>query len=371
VTAPAVVDPLPAQNLGGKPGTYLHGLDLLRVVASTLVIYTHVAAWFSTRGHVWGFAAWVDDNVIGPLRLNPGLSFAGVATFLVVSGLVVTHVADRETPAQFFRRRLARILPLLVVITALAWLMINLGLRLEENGQRSLSVLDLVKGITLAGFFTAPQVVILPVAWTLLVQIAFYGYITATIPLLRRYPWIAPAAAAALVCVVLSWATGAPEAGIIRLGIIAAYLPVLCIGQVISLVRAGKIHGAAGGALGAVHFLLFVWADHMGNYTHTGTAHPRTLLLVVCGVLLGITVAGRLSRCALVKNWSSRTYAIYLLHPLCIYPILDMLVPRLGLLVSLLLALTLLGVLAEIFHRFLEMPVYRWFRGRERKRALR
>lgn len=359
-TLPAVLGGLPPRR------PYLHGLDLLRVIASVLVVYTHAANWFSTRGHEWWLAISVDSAVVEPLHLNPAMSFAGVAIFLLVSGVVVTYVGERETSRQFIRRRLTRILPLLAVITAVAWVLINLGLYVSESRQESLDLLDLLKGITLAGFFTTPEVVLLGVAWTLVNQIFFYAYASVTLPLLRHRAWIPSALAAALVCLVLSVTAGVQDVGVHRLGMIAAYFPVMCIGQLISLVTTRKISAVTGIALGSVHFLLFVWADKLGGYVATGNAHPRTLLLTIGLVVLAMGICGRVSRATVVRNWSSRTYAIYLLHPLCIYPIMDRLVPHIGEVASLLIALALLGVSTELCHRYVEMPANRWFRNREK-----
>lgn len=353
------------------PGArYLYGLDLLRVLASVLVVFTHIAGWYSTRGHEWWASAWADRDVIGPLHLNPNLSFLGVATFLVVSGLVVTHVADRETSSQFLRRRLVRIFPLLLLVSLAGWVMINLGAYMSESKQSSMDVLDLLSGSTLFGFFSTPELIIIGPAWTLLVQIFFYAFVAATIPLLRRQAWIPPALAAALVLVVLALTTGGEDVATRRFGIIAAYFPVLIIGMLISLVRAGKVTVPAGVGIGAVHFLLFVWADRLGGHFHTGIEHPRTLALVIGVVVLAMTAQDRISRARLTKSWSARTYAIYLLHPLCLYPVLDWLSPELGTDVALLLALLLLAAVTEVAHRWFEAPLNRWVRARDKRRQV-
>lgn len=344
-----------------------YGLDLLRVLASVLVVYTHIAGWYSTRGHEWWASAGVDQDVIGPLHLNPNLSFVGVCTFLVVSGLVVTHVADRETSPQFLRRRLVRIFPLLLLVSLAAWVMINLGAYTSESKQSTMDALDLLSGSTLFGFFTTPELIIIGPAWTLLVQVFFYAFVAATIPLLRRHAWLPPALAAALVIVVLGLTTAGEDIDTRRFGVIAAYFPVLIIGMLISLVRAGKVSMPAGLGIGGAHFLLFVWADRIGGHFHTGTEHPRTLALVVGVVILAMAANDRVSRAKLTSAWSARTYAIYLLHPLCLYPMLDWLTPDLGTDLALLLALLLLVTMTELAHRFFEAPINRWVRAREKR----
>jgi peptidoglycan/LPS O-acetylase OafA/YrhL len=349
---------------------YLHGLDLLRAVASSLVVYTHLANWFATRRRSWWFSEWLHDGIVAPLHLNPNLSFAGVSLFLLISGVVVTHVAARETPGPFLRRRLVRIVPLLLLASVLAWLLVNVAGYRPESGQHSLDLGDLLTGMTLAGFFTTPEIILLGIAWTLLVQIVFYGYVAATMPLLRRRAWLAPALAAVLVCTALSLVTGSGSVAGHRIGMIAAFLPVLCIGQLISLARTGALRPVVAAMLGCVHFLLFVWADRLGEYMLSGNAFGRTLLLSTGVLLLTIGIRGRVSTSGPVRGWSARTYAIYLVHPLCLYPVLDRLAPVIGSGPALLVALVLLTIVTELAHRWFEMPVNRWFRRWERTRRI-
>jgi exopolysaccharide production protein ExoZ len=309
---------------------HLHGLDLLRVIASCLVVVTHIASWFTTRGHPWALVESANEEVVEPLRLSPNLSLFGVALFLIISGVVVTHVADREGPGQFLWRRLVRILPVLFAATFVAWCLVNLGLNLAWSGERSLTPGDLLATMTLAGFFMDPQVVLIGVTWTLLVQIAFYAYVALTIPFLRRHPWMPSAAAVVLVYVVLSLTSGTHSKPVHQIGVIAAYLPLLCIGQLMSLVRAGKVTPIAATAVGSMHFLLFVWADRIGGYTTTSDPGSRTIMLAVLVTLLLMRVNGPVSRSGLIKAWSRRTYTIYLVHQVTMYPILDLMVPRVG-----------------------------------------
>lgn len=360
---------MPAETSSTRSGAgYLYGLDVLRVIASTFVVYTHVANWYSTRKHNWLVSDWVDTALITPLHLNPAASFLGVGTFLLISGAVVTRVADRETSTQFLWRRMSRIAPLLVACGAAAWFLTNLGVFRAASGPESPSLLDLLLGTTLAGFFTTPELVLLGVTWTLLVQIAFYMYVAGTIPLLRSRPWVPPALLAAFECFLLSLVSDETGVAAHRIGIVAAYLPVLCLGQLITLVRAGKVHPTAASTIGIAHVFLFVWADKLGVYFRTGDSHPRTLLLVFGVVVLAMNIRGPISRSRITRHWAARTYAIYLLHPLCIYPIMDWLSPHLGTSLSLVCAISVLAVVTELAHRFVEQPVERWLRGRRNTR---
>jgi exopolysaccharide production protein ExoZ len=344
---------------------YLHGLDLLRVLASSMVVYAHLVGWFATRQRTWGPVDFVEQWVSRPLHLTTALLFDGVAVFMLISGVVVTQVADREGPGTFLYRRLVRVLPAMIVATTGIWIMINAGLPLAQSGQRSMSVGELFGSFVFAGFFHNPTYIPLGVVWTLLVQIAFYAYVAVTIPLLRRHPWVPPLAAATLSIVLLSVFSGPQAPGPHEIGALGTYLPVLCLGQLISLVRTGRVPPVAGAAIGAVHVGVFVWADKLG-YTFTGEGTVATLALAVLAVAALTPMRGPVFTAPLVRGWAKRTYAIFLVHQAAMYPLLDALAPRLGPGPSVLVSLVAAALAAEALFRFVEQPSVRWFRSRQR-----
>ncbi|MEU7480174.1 acyltransferase [Lentzea sp. NPDC042327] len=361
--------PTTAQARPRASGGYMHGLDLLRVIASTVGVYVHTANWFAVNQREFSFSDFVRTVLADPLQLNPHLSFTDVTIFMVISGMVVTHVADRERPGQFLLRRFGRIIPLLVVVLVISAVLINLGVFRAETKQTSLSFLDVLTGVTLAGFFTTPTVILVGVTWTLLLQITFYSYVAATMPLLRRRPWLPPAAAAALICLTLSLASGPQSDAVHRIGVIACFITLIFIGQLITLVRSGKVHVGTGLAIGTVHFGLFVWADKLGGYAYSGGGMVRTAFLCILLVLVMMYVGGPVTKSAFVKAWSARTYAIYLIHPVCIYPTLAALAPQIGNVPALLVALLLTAAVTEVLHRYVEMAVHRRIRRWEKKRS--
>lgn len=346
---------------------HLHGLDLLRVIASCAVVFTHVLAWFAGANEGWWAWTWTRWVSADTLNLHPWMSFVGVAFFFVISGVVVTHVTGRETSGQFLRRRLTRLAPLLFVVTFIGWSLINLGLRISPAEEGPLGVDKLLLGMVLGTSFTEPQVVLLAITWTLRVQVLFYVLVALSIPLLRRRAWVPPLVIAVLSCLTLLAAPHHEVFGEHFTGF-ATYLPVLCLGQIISLVHSGKVRPLVGVALGAAHFLLVVWADKLG-LTFQGNGVPRTVLLVVLVVVVLMKARDRLSRSAFVKAWAKRTYAIYLVHVCAIYPVFDALMPHLdeNLVVVIGLAVTFLAT--EALHRWVEMPAERTIRRWERRRS--
>ncbi|NUT98906.1 MAG: acyltransferase [Saccharothrix sp.] len=350
-----------------RAGDYLHGLDLLRVIGSCAVVLTHLTSWFRLHDRDFWMVTWVEHGLVRPLHLNPETPFVGVAIFLVISGVVVTHVAGREAPLPFLRRRLLRLIPLLWVVTVVAWIALKLGFHYEALEPEDVGVGDLFRNMALVGFFGKPPVVVVGVAWTLLVQVGFYVYVATTIPVLRRWPWIPPLAAAPL-CFVFILATFDTKISAIgEVSGLIGYLPLLCVGQLVSLVHSRKIAPWAGVAIGSAHFLVIVWVDKLGRFASLGDAVPRTLLIAVLLTVLLVRMDGPVSRSAFVKGWAKRTYAVYLVHMLAMYPLFTWLLPYVDSTLLALLGIASVALLTEVAHRFVEAPADRAIRKWERR----
>ncbi|MBW4719534.1 acyltransferase family protein [Saccharothrix obliqua] len=350
---------------------YMHGLDLLRVIGSCAVVLTHLTAWYGLKDPGFWVVTAVQEGVVGTLHLNDHLHFFGVAVFLVVSGVVVTHVADRESPGQFLRRRVVRLIPLLWAATLLGWLAIKFGLYRTSADPAALGFGDLAANLVLGGFFLSPPVVVLGVTWTLLIQIGFYAYVAATIPVLRRLPWAAPLAAAPLCFVVVLATFDVSVPGLSQVGSLIGYLPLLCLGQLVSLVHSRKIAPLTGIAIGVAHFAVVVWVDKLYRYSGMGEAVPRTLLFGVLLTVLLVSMDGPVCRSPFVRGWAKRTYAVYLVHIPAMYPLLGLLTPLVGPTLATVAGLAAVAAVTEVLHRFVEVPADRAIRRWERRKRER
>ncbi|APU12162.1 MULTISPECIES: acyltransferase family protein [Actinoalloteichus] len=349
---------------------YHAGLDLLRVLMAVAVVYTHLAIWLGSNEILWPGHTIVHRGLTTPLNLNLNLSFVGVGSFLLISGIVITRVADRESPTRFLARRLVRILPAMWLVTIAMYFLVQAEL-VSPEGDSTGGPADILTNLTLTTYFQQPSVVLLGVTWTLVVQLLFYTYIACTIPLLRRWAWLPPLLGAALISVAQSWA--AAHEGIIafRIGMFTSYLPVLFIGQLIALAYSRRIPLPAAVGLGLAHFGLFLSADLLQDYITTGVAHTRTLLLLVLVVMLVMNSSGRLATAPMISALSKRSYSVYLVHTACIYPIMGLMTPRFGPGLAILVSMTAVVVATELLHRCVEMPPVRLHRRWERRRDRR
>jgi peptidoglycan/LPS O-acetylase OafA/YrhL len=335
---------------------YLHGLDLLRVVGAVIIVYTHLGQWISGKKRHTPIGDFV-NFATGPLHIRADLDFIGVALFLLVSGLVSTKVSFREKPAEFMRRRSVRIMPPLWAGVLLSFVIVATGLVPEMVRAEAATFDNLWKNLWFGAYFIPGAVVLLPAIWTLLIQMLFYAYTASTIPLLRRWPWLPSALAASLISVTTSLV---PQGGTGPLRTMMAVIPILFIGQLISLAHTKKVRLDVALLLGAVHFMLFVRADLVGNgIFRPGGGYHVCLLIMIMVVLLCMTADGPVVRSAVVKTLAKRTYSVYLVHMPVSFAVMTLLNKVIGTAWAAAVAFAAMALATEGFYRLVEGPLER------------
>lgn len=205
-------------------------LDALRGVAVLMVVYDHLfaVAGETMVGGAFAPVAYVREWLTGPLIIIQDFGWFGVCLFFLISGFVITHSARRETMRVFAIRRVLRIFPpLIATILLLAILEPRFGIER--------SAVDYLYGATLYGYFTVPQIVVLGVAWTLVIELLFYALMALTMPLLRGET---PAAGVVLASwVPLFMVVSARDHGAVffLLASSFSYVPLLLIGSAVYL----------------------------------------------------------------------------------------------------------------------------------------
>ena len=159
------------------------GVDVLRFVAASLVMFFHLALWSWVAPN--GTTASVLRGAVAFPELQPAAApgWIGVQIFFVISGFVIAFSAAGATPGAFLRRRFLRLFPGAVVATAItAAVLVGEGVApLSALGQR------LFNSVTFNPF--GPWID--GVYWTLGVEISFYALVLVLL-ILRRGRWIAP-----------------------------------------------------------------------------------------------------------------------------------------------------------------------------------
>lgn len=169
---------------GQSHRTMIVGLDLLRFLAALLVVLFHLAFWVRIDGQVTARAAGGVIVVPGTTLFQPG--WIGVEVFFVLSGIVIGYSAAGQSLRRFVRSRVGRLLPALWLCAALT---LAIGATGPAYGQESLLAIAVRSFVLLPLGGTWAD----PVYWTLVVEIAFYAVVAASIATGRfgKARWIA------------------------------------------------------------------------------------------------------------------------------------------------------------------------------------
>jgi peptidoglycan/LPS O-acetylase OafA/YrhL len=356
----------PATTAAAPPQTgYLYGLDALRVIGAAIIVYTHLGQWIVAKRERWPVGDFI-NTVTAPVHIRPDLDFIGVALFLLVSGVVTTKVSFREQPLDFLRRRAVRIMPPLWAALVIAYFIVGTGLVPEMTPQEAATVPQLLNNLWFGAYFVPGGMILLPAIWTLLIQMVYFTYTGLTIPLLRRWPWLPSALAATVITTVISLV---PQTYSSALRTVVSFIPMIFIGQLISLAHTKKIRFDVAVLLGAIHLVLFIRADVVSKgIFRPGGGFEICLLVMIGVVLVCMTANGPIARSAFVKSVSKRTYSVYLMHlPVC-FAAMTLLDKVIGTSWAALVAIVSVVVATELFYRLVEGPLERWLGKRSRRK---
>ncbi|ORI25146.1 acyltransferase [Rhodococcus sp. 1168] len=360
-------DTLTAAERVRAPRVELTGANLLRFLAVLAVLYSHISFYLiDDRGEGW----WVIDVVtrvaIDEAGLNRHLSFVGVAVFMMLTGLLTTRSAMRQSRRDFMVSRLARLVPALWLAVAAAIVLVRLGINGMFSGQDGITNGEAALSFVLGGFFLKPEVAVLGVTWTLTVQLMFYLYCVLARDVLRARPVVVPIAGAVLCAVVLIYNLYIPQPwSVPMLSKIAATLPTLFLGQIIYLGWAKIIEWR----WVVVAVFAQVEVVRLATDIHAywaGDQYLWTIVVVAGTVLLLGRYDGRIAHWELVRWTSTRSYAIYLVHTLILYRVYENVVPLTGPTGAVIVFVGVTAVVSEMVYRWVEVPAARWLNMRFR-----
>jgi peptidoglycan/LPS O-acetylase OafA/YrhL len=329
-------------------------LDVLRAVAVVLVVYSHVVGiWLHQHQEDSALAPLLQGFLPHPLDLALNVGNVGVVLFFLVSGFVVTHTGCTETPRQYAVKRLLRVYPMLVVAVLLAAVLFLVGLHPLTTGSlpRTVTPLTVLTNASLADYLLTPQVVLLDVGWTLVVEVLFYALLLVALPLLRRavLPVIAgELGLVALVCL----------AGPALVAVSVSYLPALLLGQIVWATWSRRVPPWAGVALGATAWVEYVWT---GVTTRPDTAydHNANLALGLVVFVVALLAEPKLRPVRWIGYVADRGYSLYLLHGLVAFVIMNLLYRWIGYPGALVAGLAATVLAAATTYRWVERPCIR------------
>jgi peptidoglycan/LPS O-acetylase OafA/YrhL len=353
---------IPTSGVANRaPRVQVPGVDLLRALAVVAVLYSHISYYLIDDVHSdWWLVSGVDLVLIDGMRLNHHLTFLGVAAFMVLTGLLVTRSAIKDAPGRFMINRMGRLLPSLWLAVLVAIVLVRLGINAVFSGQDGISNTEALLSFVLGGFFLKPEVAVLQVTWTLVVQVLFYLFCIAVRPVLRSVP-IAVPIIGALVCeAMLIYNLTVPAGATVpMLSKVAATMPAIFIGQVMYLqwAKLTTWPWTVVAIVAQAEVLELATESHAyGLDEH----YVRTMVVVALAVVLLAKNNSAIARSAVVRWLGTRSYAIYLLHTLILYRTYEWTVNYIGQNAAIATFLVVTGLAAEALYRWVELPGSRW-----------
>jgi peptidoglycan/LPS O-acetylase OafA/YrhL len=303
----------------GRSGSTIAFLTVLRTIAALCVVWDHVVGyWFAFVNPNWPPLKTLFQYVNRPLAIREDFGFFGVGSFFLVSGFIITHVAQREDRLTFGVKRLFRIYPALIlsVIFIPPFLRISHGLFASAPGPDDAITLSdqFWSGTLLNIWFCKPAVN--HVTWTLTIEILFYGLCLAFLPLIRRNPRLAVIVQLAVVAAICeSWRLFGGTF-VLMLSFTFSFLPYLLFGQIVYYLWSGRFRFRDYAWLSALNYILLI----RGRWTFEPAALAAGNSQIVSfayayGVFIALMlVSDRIQVPAAVRGTAEISYSLYLWH---------------------------------------------------------
>ncbi|HWD05061.1 MAG TPA: acyltransferase family protein [Amycolatopsis sp.] len=332
-------------------------IDIGRGLGALLVFYSHIAhPWVIAKHDSAPYISFIERFSSDPMHMSTqGIGEIAVPFFFLVSGFVVTPIALRQGYARFAANRFIRVYAPMLFVVLLTALMLVVNLHPPSTGQsQELNPLTILTNTILVNYLIYPQVVLVPVAWTMIIEIVFYVLLMALMPLLKRWVWLAIAVELTFIFVVMmSRSQLGPSYSLFAVNV--SYLPVLVIGQIIWASSSKKIPLWTGALYGACAWCLYVLADII-DVGRVDTSYNLSMAFAVVLFLLGMMSEHKLKQRKFWTLVSERSYSIYLLHMLVSFVLLQLLRPAVPLPIALLIVIPAVFGVVEVSYRFVERP---------------
>jgi len=299
--------------------------------------------------------------------MHQGIGQIAVPFFFLVSGFVVTPIALRQGQGRFMANRLIRVYAPVLFVVTLSVLLILANLNAPSTGQsQEINPLNLFTNVTLTNYLIFPQVVLVPVAWTMIVEVIFYAMLLLMLPVFRRSVWLAISIEITFVFVVLMTRAELNETWSL-FAVNASYLPIMIIGQIVWATTTKKIPLWAGSAFGAMAWSLYVLADII-DVGRIDDSYNLALAFAVICFLMGLFAEPKLKQHRVWTALSERSYSLYLLHMLVTFVVLDLLRPQVPFAIAVIIAVAATFGVVELSYRFVEKPSHSLARRLSRPR---
>ncbi|RJQ74963.1 acyltransferase [Pseudonocardiaceae bacterium YIM PH 21723] len=337
-------------------------IDICRALGAVSVMYTHLVSQYpqhtGDRSRVVG---WFEAITSVPLHMDKqGFGQIAVALFFVISGFISTPIALKMGSMKFAVNRLFRLVPSLfitVLLSALVMATIPVAAKaLPHTDPIDISWVTILTNTFFVNYLIVPQVVLVGVAWTLVIEAIYYFQLIVLLPLIRRALWLAVGIELLIVHIFLmTFKLFGPGWALIAVNM--SYLPAIIMGQLVWALHFKKIPVWVGSLYLAAAWGLYVLADNLGA-GRIDKAYNLALLFAFLIFLVGLFREPVLKERPIWTKLSERTYSLYLLHATVGLTVLSLLRGVIPMELALLLAIGASILAAEINYRLVERPAH-------------
>lgn len=332
-------------------------IDIGRSIAALLVFYTHIPGpWVRAKGEHAPVIDFIETFTSEPMHMaKQGIGQLSVPFFFLVSGFVVTPIALRQGHRRFAINRFVRVYLPLGFVLLLTSFALWAHLEPQSTGQsQELTPWTMFTNWLLVNYLLYPQVVLMPVAWTMIIEVLFYTLLFLLLPVLRRSVWLTIAIELTFVFVVLMSRSTLNESYSL-FAVNVSYLPIMIIGQTIWAVTTKRVPLWAGGIFTALAWMLYVLADII-DVGRIDSSYNLALAFAAACFLLGMFAEPKLKQRRFWTEMSERSYSLYLLHALVLFVVLGLLRPAVPFAIALPIAIVCTFAVVEVSYRFVERP---------------
>lgn len=340
-----------------SPKNRIAFIDIGRGLGALLVFYSHIAhPWVIAKGESAPYISFIEALTSDPMHMTKqGIGQIAVPFFFLVSGYVVTPIALKQGQGRFAVNRFIRVYAPMVFVVLLTALLMLVNLHPPSTGQsQDLNPLTVLTNTALVNYLIFPQVVLVPVAWTMIVEVLFYLLLMAVVPLLRRWVWLGIALELTFIFVVMM-SRSQLNASYSLFAVNVSYLPAMLLGQIIWATTTKKIPLWTGGVLTGVAWSLYVLADVL-DVGRIDTSYNLSLAFAVLCFMMGYFAEPKLRQWNFWTAMSERSYSLYLLHMLVSFVVLQLLRPILPFPIAVIIAIGAVFGVVELSYRFVERP---------------
>lgn len=327
-------------------------IAFLRAVACLMVVYCHLVGYRTAVLQVdWPPRTFLDSYVVKPLGISWNFGFLGVVIFFLVSGFIISHVAQNETVRSFLLKRFFRIYPPFFFAFAVA-----LAIYIYLKGIPPLTTV--LSEATLLP--STPTIV--RVGWTLTIEIAFYLLVAATLQWVQLRPVVATAFVALLpLAAALIWHWLMPDSAsswLTRLIGNLNLVPNFAIGMAVYYAWSGRLAWPVGAALVVLAFcsqFVILWRVAPALLSAPDN-FPLQIFYATVIFLLALSANSALRLSGPGRAISEASYSLYLLHHSLGILVIEGAYPAVGFTLALLIGLSAVGIVSAISYFCVERP---------------